>query len=691
MLDKNTRGGNRSEHSFQKDTLEQNDMAPASSDNIHDTGNANSYFDPLWRNKWDSLTLNPATNGSNTGRNQFTSSISLPFDGSFNDAPRLNKFIHDQDRLFANSNDTTLTNNNFSNSTNCIVKDVYHEESLQSTTLTQENLTNPNHHDLTNDIRNNNKSIENKRYSINTTMDSIPYTPTSRTSMHNKTSHSNRRPSQIDRRLTFDSIQSSIPFTVSAHRSQIFPIADPNDKLGTPLEEPRKSINSTAIGSSNGTNKTFSTSTCSSSSTDSFSNNNFFDDSCSLIQSLLHSNQNATISNNVSIGHRIGEDNTNFNIVQKMLIGIKISCERIDQDMNDLRGQKPNIHKYIFDANGQLIVHDKNDKNLDISQDRNNFTNSNFNERNYSFKFKDYFGYKFSQLRQFYNINEQEYLDSLTSQSLLNELNSPGKSGSFFYFSKDYKYIIKTIHHAEHLHLRKFLNQYINHMLINRHSLICRYYGLYRIKLPTSFSKRTNIINRKIYLVVMNNVLPPLININTIFDLKGSLTGRLTLTNDGNANIGDNDNSKIVKKDLNWLNENGRILFDDEADLQEFLKQLRKDTDVLIKTNTMDYSLIVGIYNINDPDSSKQIDGMINADSRFRSYYIIKTGNIVYFLGIIDCLTNYSFIKKLETAWRSISDKFSEISAIPPRQYGDRFYSFISESSMIKKMDSDLE
>jgi hypothetical protein len=42
---------------------------------------------------------------------------------------------------------------------------------------------------------------------------------------------------------------------------------------------------------------------------------------------------------------------------------------------------------------------------------------------------------------------------SHTSKYILSELGSPGKSGSFFYFSRDYKYIIKTIHLSAVCHL----------------------------------------------------------------------------------------------------------------------------------------------------------------------------------------------------------------------------------------------
>ena len=49
---------------------------------------------------------------------------------------------------------------------------------------------------------------------------------------------------------------------------------------------------------------------------------------------------------------------------------------------------------------------------------------------------------------------------TLTSRYVLSELGSPGKSGSFFYFSYDFRFIIKTISHTEHRFFRGILQQY---------------------------------------------------------------------------------------------------------------------------------------------------------------------------------------------------------------------------------------
>lgn len=49
----------------------------------------------------------------------------------------------------------------------------------------------------------------------------------------------------------------------------------------------------------------------------------------------------------------------------------------------------------------------------------------------------------------------------------------------------------------------------------------------------------------------------------------------------------------------------------------------------------------------------------------------------VYYLGIIDCLTRYSTVKKLEHLWKGFGGDEPNISPIPPQRYGDRFLKFI--------------
>lgn len=392
----------------------------------------------------------------------------------------------------------------------------------------------------------------------------------------------------------------------------------------------------------------------------------------------------------VLVGNKVSEGHVNFTIAYNMLTGIRVAVSRCSGIMKPLTPQDFKFTKKLaFDFHG------------------NELTPSS----QYAFKFKDYCPEVFRELRALFGLDPADYLMSLTSKYILSELNSPGKSGSFFYFSRDYKYIIKTIHHSEHRHLRKTLKDYYTHIKENPDTLISQFYGLHRVKMPISF--RNKVKHRKIYFLVMNNLFPPHLEMHTTFDLKGSTWGRFTkVTKDKEPK---DQNHFPVLKDLNWLEQERSIEFG-PLKKKKFLVQLKKDVELLSRLNIMDYSLLLGIHDMergNDlidehnklsvysPSSPnpreikresikqeqeqqsssvvqhffQQDEGGIRASDQFNNDL-----NKIYYIGIIDCLTNYSMIKKLETFWRGLSHDLKVVSAIPPRDYGDRFYDFIEDS-----------
>lgn len=378
----------------------------------------------------------------------------------------------------------------------------------------------------------------------------------------------------------------------------------------------------------------------------------------------------------VLIGNKVSEGHVNFIIAYNMLTGIRVAVSRCSGIMKPLTPKDFKFTKKLaFDYHG------------------NELTPSS----QYAFKFKDYSPEVFRELRAMFGLDPADYLVSLTSKYILSELNSPGKSGSFFYFSRDYKYIIKTIHHSEHLHLRRHLLEYYQHIKKNPDTLLCQFYGLHRVKVPISFKNK--IKHRKIYFLVMNNLFPPHLEIHTSFDLKGSTWGRFTKVDSSNPE------EQPVLKDLNWLDRDETIKFG-PLKKKKFLEQLKMDVELLAKLNIMDYSLLLGIHdmkkdnaddlialdtesNRNDhpisgdqmlhgsviPHFFKQYEGGIRSSDPFNN-----DTELIYYVGIIDCLTNYSLLKKLETFWRGLHHDLKVVSAIPPKDYGDRFYEFIADS-----------
>ncbi|CCF59591.1 hypothetical protein KAFR_0H01810 [Kazachstania africana CBS 2517] len=471
--------------------------------------------------------------------------------------------------------------------------------------------------------------------------------------------NTNKRPSH-KRKNTFESIHSNILFKSCSHHSQIFPLPDiekeediiPNTSvLSLPPHLPNERKNSFVSSSLPPMLETSTTNTTSSSSS-------ILNPSLGALSASVENSIEEKVIPRV-VGQRIGEGDVNFNLVYNMLTGIRTTVMSTDLQKNDKLLEKD------FKYNNKLIF--GQDGLRPVQETRKTIGN------NYSFKFKDYAPKVFKSLRDLFNINEKDYLESLTSKYILNELNSPGKSGSFFYYSSDYKYIIKTIHHSEHLHLRKTLRYYYNYIKSNPNTLICQFYGLHRVKLPISFKNR--IKNRKVYFIVMNNLFPPSLKFDSTFDLKGSLHGRYTKIPDKHIH-----DHVVVLKDLNWINREEKIKFNGSFNNDTFLRQLKKDVDLLAKLNTMDYSLLVGIHNV-DQDFNDEI---LPTKSKISNHNVrgidgLNNNNehCVYYVGIIDCLTNYSLTKKLETCWRGLNHDLDMVSAIPPKKYAGRFYKFI--------------
>lgn len=241
-------------------------------------------------------------------------------------------------------------------------------------------------------------------------------------------------------------------------------------------------------------------------------------------------------------GTTVDEDHANYVLMYDMLTGIRVAVSRCEAKA--IREPKiadfKSSNKLAFDITG------------------NEMTPSS----KYDFKFKDYAPWVFRNIRARFKIDAADYLISLTGKYVLSELGSPGKSGSFFYYSQDFRFIIKTVHQSEHLYLRKILKHYYEHLITNPDTLLCRFYGLHRVKLPRG---------KKIHFVVMGNILPPHKDVHEIFDLKGSTAGRLTKI--------DEDNPLIVKKDLNWLSSN-HVLKLGPTKRDIFLNQLSIDSKV---------------------------------------------------------------------------------------------------------------
>lgn len=292
----------------------------------------------------------------------------------------------------------------------------------------------------------------------------------------------------------------------------------------------------------------------------------------------------------VLVGTKVSEGHDNYVTAYNMLTGLRVAVSRCNAK-NDRPLTDEDFtarHKLAFDIVG------------------NELTPS----AKYDFKFKDYSPWVFRHLRELFKLDPADYLMSLTSKYIVSELGSPGKSGSFFYFSRDYRFIIKTIHHSEHKQLRKILKDYYNHVKANPNTLISQFYGLHRVKLP---------FGRKIHFIVMNNLFPPHRDIHRTFDLKGSSIGRelpvpLPTNEEEEAALaqGENlQNAAMVFKDINWIKAKQTINLG-PTKREQFLKQLQVDVELLKRLNIMDYSLLIGIHDLKKGNTEGLRDNLLS-------------------------------------------------------------------------------
>ena len=91
-----------------------------------------------------------------------------------------------------------------------------------------------------------------------------------------------------------------------------------------------------------------------------------------------------------------------------------------------------------------------------------------------------------------------------------------GRSASFFYFSEDSKYIVKTLTLTEAQLFIRILPSYCEYMCAYPSTFITRICGFHSMKM----------YGLTLYIIVMSNVLETAVSIDERFDLKGSYVER---------------------------------------------------------------------------------------------------------------------------------------------------------------------
>uniref|UniRef100_A0A3B4H3L1 Phosphatidylinositol 5-phosphate 4-kinase type-2 gamma n=1 Tax=Pundamilia nyererei TaxID=303518 RepID=A0A3B4H3L1_9CICH len=302
-----------------------------------------------------------------------------------------------------------------------------------------------------------------------------------------------------------------------------------------------------------------------------------------------------------------------------------------------------------------------------------------FNKENLPghFKFKEYCPQVFRNLRERFGIEDLDYQVSLTR--------SPPFSVD------DQGEVISSLQHIVKCHGNTLLPQFL---------------GMYRV---TVDSEET-------YLMVMRNMFSHRLVVHRKYDLKGSLVDR---------EASDKERVKELPtfKDMDFRN-NMQKVYVTEEEKEKFMEKLNRDVEFLVRLKIMDYSLLLGIHDIGraereeeeceeevkeeDPEaenglapgptvgsygnSPEGIAGYMSSvkplgPGEFDPYvdvYAVRScpgapQREVYFMGLIDVLTQYDTKKKAAHAAKTVKHGAgAEISTVHPEQYAKRFRDFIS-------------
>ncbi|CAH2327488.1 phosphatidylinositol 4-phosphate 5-kinase type-1 alpha [Pelobates cultripes] len=317
------------------------------------------------------------------------------------------------------------------------------------------------------------------------------------------------------------------------------------------------------------------------------------------------------------------------------------------------------------------------------------------------FRFKTYAPVAFRYFRELFGIRPDDYLYSLCNEPLI-ELSNSGASGSLFYVSGDDEFIIKTVQHKEAEFLQKLLPGYYMNLNQNPRTLLPKFYGLYCVQAG----------GKNIRIVVMNNLLPRSVKMHLKYDLKGSTYKR-------RASLKEREKSFPTYKDLDFIQDMPDGLFLDPDMYSALSKTIQRDCLVLQSFKIMDYSLLVGVHNIDHAQKESAIvDGQNNSDTKrpaaqkalystamesiqgeARHGGSIETDDqmggipsrnargerLLLYIGVIDVLQSYRFIKKLEHSWKALVHDGDTVSVHRPGFYAERFQRFMC-NTVFKKI-----
>jgi len=296
----------------------------------------------------------------------------------------------------------------------------------------------------------------------------------------------------------------------------------------------------------------------------------------------------------------------------------------------------------------------------------------------------------FRAIRAAFGIRPEEFASAFASSlpelqqssRLLRESVSEGASGSFFYWVKhpdgrDTGYIVKQITHREKDVLMSILPAYKQHVQRRNGASLLQYLSCHSMRLRWQWAG-------KVYFVVMRNFFP--IRPQLCFDLKGATANRRALNawqlHQSNTVAGMYD----TLRDWEWM-DIGMTTDMDPTDRAVLWDTLSADTELLVRQNILDYSLLLGIYRPPATLIPQQKRAQMRELVRqcCGTAFVSRDRQKVYFFGLIDVLEKFSLRWRLQRMvlrlLYAIAMRWSDsdgISAMPPPLYADRFQTFVA-------------
>lgn len=251
----------------------------------------------------------------------------------------------------------------------------------------------------------------------------------------------------------------------------------------------------------------------------------------------------------------------------------------------------------------------------------------------------------------------------------------------------------------------------------NPHTLLPKFFGMYMYQCN----------QKNIRVIIMNNLLPSNIKMHMKFDLKGSTFKR-------KAGKHERSKSSPTYKDLDFMELLPEGLMLEAETYNALITTMRRDCRVLESFRIMDYSLLIGIHNLDQSakEQAESISGVSptkeqarrEAERKMQQYATKqklvsgpmesiqaqtepideqdhlppggiparnhKGERLLLYLGIIDILQSYRMRKKIEHVFKAMLHDGDTVSVHRPGFYAHRFLDFMADK-VFKKIPSPLK